>query len=245
MTKNAFLYLILFLFLGGTTAGCWGCFGSDDEEAAETEITREEEGGGESEENPPESIAEAMEHAEEAMEQAQEAMEQAFGGEGGVVKKSVDFRKLKDLLPDEVDGLERTSAEGERTSAMGMQFSQATGEYEDGNQWLEITISDLGTLTGFARMGFAAWLNVEVDRESDSGFERTRKFSAGGKEYPSFEKFEGDGDEGDCEIQIWVAERFIVGVEGRNVEMDQCEEARDEISYRQLDRMKNEGTEAE
>jgi len=34
-----------------------------------------------------------------------------------------------------------------------------------------------------------------------------------------------------------------VSVEGRNVEMDQCEEARDEISFRQLDRMKDVGTE--
>ncbi len=124
-----------------------------------------------------------------------------------------------------------------------MQFSNAKGQYEDGNEWMEISISDLGTLTGLARMGFAAWLQTEVDRESDRGFERTRKFRSGGKEYPSFEKFEGSGDEGNCEIQVWVAERFIVSVQGRNVEMDQCEDARDEISFRKLDRMKDVGTE--
>ncbi len=108
---------------------------------------------------------------------------------------------------------------------------------------MEISISELGTLTGIAKIGFTAWLQTEVDRESDRGFERTRKFRSGGKEYPSFEKFEGTGDEGNCEIQIWVAERFIVSIQGRNVEMDQCEEARDEISFRQLDRMKDVGTE--
>ncbi len=241
MTKNAFLYLVLFLFLGGTTAGCWGCFGSDDEESSQTEMTDDDDDDdddGEDSEGEPETIAEAM-------EQAKEAMEQAFGGAGGAVKKAVDFRKLKDLLPKDVDGLERTSYEGERTSAMGMQLSNGTGEYEDGDQWMEISISDLGTLTGFARMAHAAWLQYEVDRESDRGFERTRKFRAGGKEYPSFEKFEGEGDEGNCEIQVWVAERFIVQIKGRNVEMEQCEEGRDEISYRQLDRMKDEGTEEE
>ncbi len=234
MTKQAFIYLFLFLFMGVAWTGCFGCFGSDDDESSETTVVEEDDDDG---------TEEAPENFAEAMEQAQEAMQQAFGGEGGTVKEAVDFRKLKDLLPEEVDGLERTSYEGERTSVLGMQFSNAKGQYEDGDEWIEISISDLGTLTGLARMGFAAWLQTEVDRESDRGFERTRKFRSGGKEYPSFEKFEGSGDEGHCEIQVWVAERFIVSVQGRNVEMDQCEDARDEISFRQLDRMKDVGTE--
>ncbi len=234
MTRQAFTYLFLFLFMGVASTGCFGCFGSDDDESSETTVVEDDDDDG---------TEEAPENLAEAMEKAQEAMQQAFGGKGGTVKESVDFRELKDLLPEEVDGLERTSAEGERTSVLGMQFSNAKGQYEDGDEWMEISISDLGTLTGLARMGFAAWLQTEVDRESDRGFERTRKFRSGGKEYPSFEKFEGSGDEGNCEIQVWVAERFIVSVQGRNVEMDQCEEARDEISFRQLDRMKDVGTE--
>lgn len=245
MTKHAFIYFVLFLLLGGTTAGCFGCFGSDDEASSETRETRSNNDGEEAgeeegaQDEPPENLADAL-------NQAQDAMNEAFGNQGsGAVKESVDFRDLKDLLPDEVGGLDRTSSEGERGGAFGIQVSTATGEYEDGNEWIKISIADLGTLTGLARMGYATWLQTEVDRESDRGFERTRKFRSGGKEYPSYEKFEGTGDEGDCEIQIWVAERFVVSVEGRNVEMDQCEEARDEISYRQLDRMKTVGTEDE
>ena len=241
MTKSAFLYLTLILFLGGTTAGCWGCFGSDDE-ASSDPMAEEGEGneGEESEENPPENLTDAI-------NQAQQAVQDALNpeGEGGTVKKSVDFRKLKDMLPDEVDGLDRTSAEGERAGAFGVQISTAKGQYEDGDQWIKIEITDLGTLSGFMLAAQNAWLQTEIDRESDRGFERTRKFSVSGKDYPSFEKFEGDGDEGNCEIQIWVAERFIVGVEGRNVEMEQCEEARDEVSYRQLERMRDEGREEE
>lgn len=238
MTKNAFLYLVLSLFLAGTTAGCWGCFGNSNDDS-QTEMNPEDENDGENTEaDPPENLAEAM-------NQAQNALQEAFGGEGGAVKKAVDFRDLKELIPEKVAGLDRTSHTGERTGAMGMNLSVGQGEFEDGDQWMEIVISDLGTLTGFARMAHAAWLQIEVDRESDRGFERTRKFRADGKEYPSFEKFEGDGDEGRCEIQVWVAERFIVSVKGRNVEMAQCEEGRDEISYRQLDRMRTVGTEDE
>ena len=242
MTKNAFVCLILFLLLGASTAGCFGCFGSDDEASSETVAPRASESDEDNTEaDPPENLTDAM-------NQAQNALQDALcgeGGAGGKVKESVDFRKLRDLLPDEVDGLDRTSAEGERGGAFGIQVSTATGEYEDGDEWIKISIADLGTLTGLARVGYTTWLQAEVDRENDRGFERTRTFSSGGEDYPSFEKFEGEGDRGSCEIQVWVAERFVVSVEGRNVEMEQCEEARDEISYRQLDRMKDEGTEEE
>ena len=233
MTRQAFIYLFLFLFMGVASTGC---FGSDDDESSETIVVEDDDDDG---------TDEAPKNLAEAMEKAQEAMQQAFGGEGGTVKESVDFRKLQDLLPKDIAGLDRTSYEGERTSIgfLGMQLSNAKAQYEDGDESMEISITDLGTLTGILKMGYTAWLQTEIDRESDRGFERTRKFRSGGKEYPSFEKFEGSGDKGHCEIQVWVAERFIVSVEGRNVEMDQCEEARDEISFRQLDRMKDVGTE--
>ena len=260
MTKQAFIFLFLFLFMGVAWTGCYGCFGSSDDES--TVVVDDDDGddddgddddgdddddddgddddgddGGDDDEAP-ESLADVL-------GKAGEAIDEVLGGEGGTVKEAVDFRKLKDLLPEKVDGLERTSAEGERTSIgfLGMQLSNAKGRYEDGDESMEISISDLGTLTGIAKIGYTAWLQTEIDRESDRGFERTRKFRSGGKEYPSFEKFEGTGDEGNCEIQVWVAERSIVSIEGRNVEMDQCEDARDEISFRQLDRMKDEGTE--
>ncbi len=240
MTKNFFMYLVLFLLLGSTTAGCWGCFGgSDDEE--QTQIAEEENNRGEENNDDPQ----VPDNLGDAINEAQNAIQDALGntGEGTVVKEAVDFRDLKDELPERIDNLNRINSEGERQSVMGMSFSQATADYEDGNRRLELSISDIGTLSGLARMGFAAWLQTEVDRESDRGFERTRRFRSGGKEYPSFEKFEGQGSEGNCEIQVWVAERFIVSVEGRNVEMEVCEEARDEVSYRKLERMKTIGTE--
>ena len=82
-----------------------------------------------------------------------------------------------------------------------------------------------------------------MDSENDRGFERTGKIRVGGKEYPYYEKFRRtDGDKGTCEIQLWVAERFILKVEGRDVEMEQCEDGRDEINFRKLDRMKDEQT---
>lgn len=245
MTKHAFIHMILFLFMGGTMVGCFGCFGSNDQASSSDAV---EQGSGDSEgnEEAPESFAGAMEEAQQAMQEAQEAMQQAFNGEEGAIKRAVDFRALKDLLPEEVAGMDRVSSEGERSGAMGFNISRAEAQYEDGDERMTIEITDLGTLTGFARMGFAAWLAAEVDRESDRGFERTVKYRADGNVYPSFEKFEStDGDRGSCEFQVWVAERFIVKFDGRNVEVGQCEDAREEIDYGDLDDMKMEGVEAQ
>ena len=248
MTKQAFIYLFLFLFMGVAWTGCYGCFGSSDDESSQTVVVDDDDDDGDDDDDDDgddDDGDEAPESLADVLGKAGEAIDEVLGSEGGTVKEAVDFRKLKDLLPEKVDGLERTSFEGERTSIgfLGMQLSNAQARYEDGDEWMEISISDLGTLTGIAKIGYTAWLQTEVDRESDRGFERTRKFRSGGKEYPSFEKFEGTGDEGNCEIQVWVAERFIVSIQGRHVEMGQCEDARDEISFRQLDRMKDVGTE--
>ena len=245
MTKQAFIFLFLFLFMGVAWTGCYGCFGSSDDESTVVVDDDDDDGDDDDDDGDDDDDDgdEAPESLADAFAKAGEAIEEALGGAGSTVKEAVDFRKLKDLLPEKVDGLERTSFEGERTGALGMQLSNAQARYEDGDERIEIRITDLGTLTGIARIGYTAWLQTEIDRESDRGFERTHKFRSGGKEYPSFEKFEGTGDEGNCEIQVWVAERFIVSVQGRNVEMGQCEDARDEISFRQLDRMKDVGTE--
>lgn len=244
MTKQTFLTLFLALALTAF-AGCSGC-GSDDDadEPVATATDPGSDDGGDDGVTPTgtddnESTGNPFAEAQRAMQEAQEALNQ----NGGNVE-AVDFRLLRDELPDELAGLPRTSAEGEKNRVMGIGTSQATGRYEEGDTRIELQLLDMGTVSGLAMFGYA-WLMAEVDRENDRGFERTRTFSSGGEDYPSFEKFEGEGDRGSCEIQVWVAERFVVSVEGRNVEMEQCEEARDEISYRQLDRMKDEGTEEE
>lgn len=230
MTKQACIYLLLFLLLGGASAGCFGCFGSDDD-SSQTAAEDDDE----DEDDSAEDLADAG-------RQVQDALKGVLGG--GDVEGAVDFRDLRDVLPgeDDISGMSRVDSKGERTKFMGMEISTAEVVFE-GEGRLTFSAIDLGTLTELARLGYAAWLRTELDRENDRGFERTGKTRIGGKEYPYYEKFQSsDGDRGSCEIQLWVAERFIVKVEGRNVEMDQCEDGRDEINFRKLDSMKDERT---
>ncbi len=87
----------------------------------------------------------------------------------------VDFRKLKDILPERAAGLERTEATGEKNGAMGFSLSQAEGKYGDGEASLEIEITDTGGVGGMAMMGMAAWAMAEVDKETATGYEKTTR----------------------------------------------------------------------
>ena len=110
--------------------------------------------------------------------QVGEAMKQMGEAIAGSVKvEPVDFRKLKELLPESIAGLKRVGSEGSRTNVMGVASSSAEATYEDGKGGrIVLEMKDVGTLAGVTAMAFA-WLNVEIDKEGDSGYERTTTVS--------------------------------------------------------------------
>src|SRR5690606_20255079 len=66
------------------------------------------------------------------VEDLADAMGQMFGGgENGRVTATVDFRALRDLLPEDLRGMERTDASGEKTGMGGFNISRAEGQYRD------------------------------------------------------------------------------------------------------------------
>ena len=176
----------------------------------------------------------AMSQMRETMEQMQQEMEE------GVSVEPVDFRELRALLPEELPGMERTNAAGEKGRAMGLAMSKATGEYsttdEEDRGRIQITLTDLGSLKGAAMMGYG-WMMMEIDRESDTGYERTTQYG----DFPAHEKWERRGDSANGEMQVVVGNRFIVAIDGRQVEMEQIKDALERVDLEQLEKMKNEG----
>ena len=170
-----------------------------------------------------------------------DAMGQMFGGgENGRVTETVDFRALRDLLPEDLRGMERTDASGEKTGMGGFNISRAEGQYrdaDDASRRIELQITDAG---GFGRMMMfgATWMQMEVDRESSSGYERTTRFEG----FPALEKFQG-GDRPRSELQVVVGDRFFVSADGRNVEMDELKAAVRAIDLGDLEDMRDEGVE--
>ena len=226
MTKYHFLTILMVACLVVIT----GCGGEEDgadaatpeENMAEQENANENE----SENDEPESVADAMQQMQEAMSGNGEAVE------------PVDFRVLRDMLPEDLPGMERTNTEGQKSGAMGIKMSEAQATYQgEDNSRVEITIIDMGTMKSAAMMGYA-WLMAEIDRESDTGYERTTKY----KGYPAYEKMEQRGNTERFESQVVVGERFVVAIEANNATEEQIEEARESIDYDDLEGRKDEGT---
>jgi len=160
---------------------------------------------------------------------------------GGEKVEVVNFRKLKELLPEELDGMKRTGFSGEKTNAFGLNISQAEGEYksEDNKQNIKITIIDMGSMKGLAGMTAFAWSWAEIDKESDDGFERTFEY----KGHKAFEKYNTKYRDG--EVQVLVAKRFMVEIKGNDTPMEKIRSALDEVNIGDLESMKEEGKKEE
>lgn len=193
-----FLSLMIFLLASGCGGG-----------QAEAEARQEAE-----------KAAESMEDAATQMEEAASKMEEAARKmrEGETVEV-VDFRKLKEMLPEKLAGMDRKSSEGEKSGGFGMVFSSARATYKsDDNASLEVNIVDSGGV-GMVIMGMAAWSQIEVDRETEEGYERTTMVDG----FKAFEKYNNKTQSG--EMSIIVDSRFIVTVNGRNITEAQLKEA--------------------
>jgi len=148
--------------------------------------------------------------------------------------ETVNFRELKALLPEELAGLKRTSASGEKTNAFGINVSKSEGEYktEDNSSRIRITITDMGSMSGWAGLAAFGWTMTEIDKETEDGYERTIEY----KGYKGFEKYNTERNDGKKEVMV--AKRFMVSVEGYNVPMEAINDAMDEIDIDELEEMK-------
>jgi hypothetical protein len=138
----------------------------------------------------------------------------------GELAEPVDFRVLRDLLPPELAGLARAATSGERGGVAGLPVSQVSAEYRgDGGEVprsARITITDLGPPRGTAPTEHD-WIRVEIDRESDAGYERTTRFL----DHPAHETFTRSDEGSLAQIRVVVAERFVVEVRGADLGMEQ------------------------
>ena len=189
------------------------------------------------------NMAEASKKLEEAskngtanMGDAMNALGAAMGGAAGAKVETVDYKILKEMLPGDVAGLNRTEATGEKTSAMGMQISNANGRYSnDAGASMTIKITDIGSMTGLAGMAAYAWAATEMDRESDTGYEKTSTFNG----YKSHEKYDKSSKSG--EISVLVGNRFVAEVSGNDVDMNAMKDALTKVDLKKLDGMKGSG----
>jgi len=163
------------------------------------------------------------------MKEAQKNMEE------GKKYEVVDFRELKALLPEAIGDLKRTNAEGEKSGAMGFTISKADADYnnEDYSQRIDIEITDMTGASGFAGLAAWGWAMVDIDKETDTGYEKTIKY----KGHKAFEKYNNQDQYGS--IEVLVSGRFMVAVNGNNVPITVIKSAIDAIDIGKLEAMKD------
>lgn len=130
---------------------------------------------------------------------------------GGKNVQPVDFRRLKEMLPETLAGMKRSEATGQSGEAMGIKGSSATARYTDGaGASINVEITDLGSLSGLA--GIASRFDPSMEKETDNGYERTSKVNG----QIVHERYDRRAKSG--EISIILGERFNVAVRGNGVE---------------------------
>lgn len=146
---------------------------------------------------------------------------------------AVDYNKLQDLLPKRMAGMDRVAIEGERIGFLGLKYSQATAEYEDGDAWAEIVILDGG---GIARVfnKLADEINTDFDHEYENEEGYRRNIEVDG--YPASEMYEYDSKEG--EFTVFVGERFLVHLEAEDISERQFKRLNQALDIRRLSRLK-------
>jgi hypothetical protein len=189
-----------------------------------------------------EQAAQQGQHAAQAGAQAQQvaaahlsqAMKMLVGqNAGGPRVEPVNFRELKALLPETLPGFSRTQAKGEKAGAMGMVVSQADAGYSGGGgAHLDVKLVDVGSLTGPLALGMAGWASVEIDRETENGYEKSTVLGG----HKAFERYDTRSKRG--EIKVLVGKRFIVEVKGRNVSVDDMKAAAGKLDLAKLASLK-------
>lgn len=198
----------------------WSCGKSSDEKVADEEGNSNEQ----LDENSPEAYAEKMKQMGENLTEGKKV-------------EPVDFRELKALFPESINGIKRTNSSGEKTAAFNMNISHAQADYnsEDGSKSFDFNITDMGNMSGLTQMAAYGWAMGEFDRETDSGYEKTTNFSG----YKGYEEYNNESKYG--KLQVLVASRFIVESSGNNISMDELKSALGQIDLGKLESWKNFG----
>ncbi len=136
---------------------------------------------------------------------------------------------IKDYLPAELSGFKRTDASSQRNQMGGVDIAVAMGEYEGANgASLSVQVTDAGNLSGPMKMALTSWAMSQYSRETDTGYEKITTYDG----HKALEQYDNQTREGT--LRVFVANRFVVEVEGRQVTMDAIKQAMNQIDLKKL-----------
>lgn len=156
----------------------------------------------------------------------------ALGNDGKV--ESVSTEQIKSFLPDSVPGLKRQSLSAQRNGAMGMQISEADGEYGDGSgAHVTLEVTDTGSMKGL--MAMAGSMSPEEDKQTDHGYDKT--YTESGR--LTHEAWDTQSKSG--EYSVVIGQRFTVKASGRADGIDQLKQAVGSVDLGRLESLRSQG----
>ena len=172
-----------------------------------------------------------------AQQAAMGKMMGAVAGNDGSVE-ALSTESLKAFLPDSVGGLKRSNLSASRNAAMGIQASQASADYRDGDgTQITLEVADTGTAKGFVAM--AAALAPEQEHETEHGYDKT--YTSKGRMV--HEEWNTQSRRG--EYSVVIGQRFTVKADGQADNIDQLKKAVGTVDLDKLEAMKNAGVKAD
>lgn len=203
--KQMVSWASVFLLLVAAAA----CGKSEQQKRAEEAAKQIEEAG--------KKLAEAGKQAGAGSAEMAKGLEELAKGMGALAGATTDgktvtpvsFKELQTLFVD-FPGWEKGKPTGEKMSSP-VSFSKAEVVYRKGESRIEATLVD----SAFNQLMLLPYMwiqNVGYEKETEHGYEKAVKVAG----YPGFEKWNADGKDG--EVNAFVDKRFILQLEGRNID---------------------------
>ena len=141
----------------------------------------------------------------------------------------LEFRKLRDWLPAEVGGLKRKEARGGRMGSGTEQVTHAEGDYgdEQGEKTAHISVIDYSASVEQGN-SLAYWKDMEIDNESDTGYQRTTKI----EEYPAMMTFDSQAKSGT--IIAVIDDRVMVNISMNGLDDEAFKKVQSSLGLKKL-----------
>lgn len=147
-----------------------------------------------------------------------EAVGALLGSEGETVR-ALSPEELKTFVPQTLGGLTRIRYAVERNNMLGLQLASAKAGYSSasGESTLEFELTDMGSARSLTAI--AEWTMGEKESESERGYERVYQ-QDGMRVHEQW-----DGLLAASEYDLIIAERFLVKLRGRGLDMNTVKSA--------------------
>ncbi len=136
---------------------------------------------------------------------------------------------LKSFLPEELAGMRRSNFNV--TNAMGFAAGEAEYKQDDTSQ-VRVTVHDCAGEAGSAFYSMQYFLRLNMEQENDNGYTKAVDFM----DSRAVETYDKSANE--YNLVFLAADRFLVSVEGENVELGKVKETAKSLDYDKLKSLK-------